>query len=125
MPNPEFPFTYQEQAACAKREAGLRRSVYKKQAGTELIAAAKQREIDLMESIAAHFEALAAQPPVQYATGDQREELIRLLNHPLVTRQEKTKMLLAISCLDFERAASAIANIRQAIELREEMPTTA
>jgi hypothetical protein len=125
MPNPEFPFTYQEQASCAKREASLRRSVYKKQAGTEPIPAGKQREIDLMESIAAHFEALATKPPVRYATGEQKEEIIRLLNHPLVTRPEKTKMLLALNRIEEERALSAISNIRQAIELREEMPTTA
>ena len=125
MPNPEFAFTYQEQAACAKREAALRRSVYKKQAGTQPIAADKQREIDLMVSIAAHFEALAAKPPVRYATGAQKEEITRLLNHPLVTRPEKTKMLLALNRIDEERATSTITNIREAIALREEMPAAA
>jgi hypothetical protein len=58
-------------------------------------------------------------PPVQYATASQKEEIIRLLNHPLVTRQEKTKMLLNINRLDEERATQAIAKLRKTIEDRE------
>jgi hypothetical protein len=60
-----------------------------------------------------------AAAPVQYATAAQKEEIIRLLNHPLITRQEKTKMLLNINRLDEERATQAIAKLRQAIEDRE------
>ena len=60
-----------------------------------------------------------AAAPVQYATASQKEEIIRLLNHPLVTRQEKTKMLLNINRLDEERATQAIAKLRKAIEDRE------
>ncbi|GAB3638320.1 hypothetical protein GCM10027422_39100 [Hymenobacter arcticus] len=56
---------------------------------------------------------------VQYATASQKEEIIRLLNHPLITRQEKTKMLLNINRLDEERATQAIAKLRKAIEDRE------
>ena len=63
-------------------------------------------------------EALAA-APVQYATASQKEEIIRLLNHPLITRQEKTKMLLNINRLDEARATQAIAKLRKAIEDRE------
>ncbi len=61
----------------------------------------------------------AAVAPVQYATANQKEEIIRLLNHPLITRQEKTKMLLNINRLDEERATQAIAKLRKAIEDRE------
>ncbi len=61
----------------------------------------------------------AAAAPVQYATANQKEEIIRLLNHPLITRQEKTKMLLNINRLDEERATQAIAKLRKAIEDRE------
>jgi hypothetical protein len=57
--------------------------------------------------------------PIQYATASQKEEIIRLLNHPLITRQEKTKMLLNINRLDEERATQAIAKLRKAIEDRE------
>jgi len=57
--------------------------------------------------------------PVQYATASQKEEIIHLLNHPLITRQEKTKMLLNINRLDEERATQTIAKLRKAIEDRE------
>ena len=68
----------------------------------------------------APIEAPAAEAaPVQYATASQKEEIIRLLNHPLITRQEKTKMLLNINRLDEERATQAIAKLRKAIEDRE------
>ena len=56
---------------------------------------------------------------IEYATASQKEEIIRLLNHPLITRQEKTKMLLNIPRLDEERATQAIAKLRNAIEDRE------
>ena len=64
----------------------------------------------------------ASQPPVQYATASQKEEIIRLLNHVLITRAEKTKMLLNINRLDEERATQAIAKLRKAIEDREGLP---
>ncbi|WP_400191622.1 hypothetical protein [Hymenobacter sp. B81] len=58
-------------------------------------------------------------PAAAYATAPQKEEIIRLLNHPVITRQEKTKMLLNINKLDQERANSAIANLKKTIEGRE------
>ncbi|TVT38639.1 hypothetical protein FNT36_20570 [Hymenobacter setariae] len=67
----------------------------------------------------AEVPAAEAAAPVQYATASQKEEIIRLLNHPLITRQEKTKMLLNINRLDEERATQAIAKLRKAIEDRE------
>jgi len=68
---------------------------------------------------AAAVEAPAAPAPVQYATAAQKEEIIRLLNHPVITRQEKTKMLLNINRLDEERAIQAIAKLGNAIDERE------
>jgi hypothetical protein len=61
--------------------------------------------------------------PIKYATAAQKEDIIRLLNHPLITRQEKTKMLLNINRLDEERATQAIAKLRKTIEDRENTPT--
>ncbi len=58
-------------------------------------------------------------PAVDYATGEQQQEITRLLNHPLITRQEKTKMLLNIKRLDRERARQAIVKLRGAIADRE------
>ena len=56
---------------------------------------------------------------MQYATASQKEEIIRLLNHPVITRPEKTKMLLNINRLDEERAIQSIAKLRKAIDDRE------
>jgi phage recombination protein Bet len=64
-------------------------------------------------------EPIEANPKVQYATASQKEEIIRLLNHPVITRPEKTKMLLNINRLDEERAVQAIAKLRKAIDDRE------
>ncbi|WP_245328243.1 hypothetical protein [Hymenobacter aquaticus] len=61
----------------------------------------------------------AAAPAVAYASAAQKEEIIRLLNHPVITRQEKTKMLLNINRLDEERATQAIAKLKKAIDDRE------
>ena len=60
-----------------------------------------------------------AAAPVLYATASQKEEIIRLLNHPVITRPEKTKMLLNINRLDEERAIQSIAKLRKAIDDRE------
>lgn len=42
----------------------------------------------------------AQTPSVKYASAKQKEEVIRLLNNPVITGQEKTKMLLNINKLD-------------------------
>ncbi|QMU29393.1 hypothetical protein [Adhaeribacter radiodurans] len=62
----------------------------------------------------------AAASSVKYASAKQKEEIIRLLNNPVITRQEKTKMLLNINKLDEERATQAIAKLKKVIEDREE-----
>jgi hypothetical protein len=64
-------------------------------------------------------DAPAEAAAVAYATASQKEEIIRLLNHPVITRPEKTKMLLNINRLDDERATQAIAKLKKAIEDRE------
>ena len=61
----------------------------------------------------------AAGAPIVYATASQKEKIIRLLNHPVITRPEKTKMLLNINRLDEERANAAIAKLNKAIDERE------
>jgi hypothetical protein len=57
---------------------------------------------------------------VRYASAKQKEEIIRLLNSPVITRQEKTKMLLNINRFDEERAAQAIEKLKKVIEDRED-----
>lgn len=56
---------------------------------------------------------------VRYATAKQKEEIIRLLNNPVITRAEKTKMLLSINKLDEERATQSIQKLKLAISDRE------
>ena len=56
----------------------------------------------------------AAAAPVVYATASQKEEIIRLLNHPVITRQEKTKMLLNINRLTEDAAAALLEMLPQA-----------
>ncbi|MBD2769971.1 hypothetical protein IC235_18955 [Hymenobacter sp. BT664] len=77
--------------------------------------------VPAMQVLPAEVPAVAAEQvaPVQYATASQKEEIIRLLNHPVITRPEKTKMLLNINRLDEERAIQAIAKLRKAIDDRE------
>src|SRR5690606_36115593 len=65
-------------------------------------------------------EAEPAAASVKYASAKQKEEIIRLLNNPVITRQEKTKMLLNINRLDEERASQAIDKLKKVIEERED-----
>lgn len=65
-------------------------------------------------------EAETATASVKYASAKQKEEIIRLLNNPVITRQEKTKMLLNINRLDEERASQAIDKLKKVIEERED-----
>ncbi|GAA4035261.1 hypothetical protein GCM10022409_19850 [Hymenobacter glaciei] len=84
--------------------------------------AAVAQPVPAMQVVPAEVPAVAAETPaapVQYATASQKEEIIRLLNHPVITRPEKTKMLLNINRLDEERAIQAIAKLRKAIDDRE------
>jgi hypothetical protein len=62
----------------------------------------------------------APAPAIKFATAKQKEEIIRLLNHPVITRQEKTKMLLNINKLDQDRADQAVVKLKQVIEERGE-----
>jgi len=66
-----------------------------------------------------------AEANIKYATAKQKEEIIRLLNNVVITRQEKTKMLLNINKLDEERAAQSIQKLRKVIEEREEQTKAA
>ncbi|MDB5236836.1 MAG: hypothetical protein JWR44_3829 [Hymenobacter sp.] len=91
------------------------------QAAAPAPAAAVAQAVPAMQVVPAEAPSIAAEQaaPVQYATASQKEEIIRLLNHPVITRPEKTKMLLNINRLDEERAVQAIAKLRKAIDDRE------
>lgn len=64
-------------------------------------------------------EEQALEEEIKYATAKQKEEIIRLLNNPVITRQEKTKMLLNINKLDEERAKASIEKLKEVIKDRE------
>ena len=85
--------------------------------------AAPAQTVPAMQVVPLAAPAVAAEAPaaapVLYATASQKEEIIRLLNHPVITRPEKTKMLLNINRLDEERAIQSIAKLRKAIDDRE------
>ncbi|GAB3290077.1 hypothetical protein [Hymenobacter tenuis] len=72
-----------------------------------------------MKAVPAEAALVAESPAPTYASAAQKEEIIRLLNHPVITRPEKTKMLLNINRLDEERATQAIAKLKKAIDDRE------
>lgn len=78
--------------------------------------AAKELKVDTNAAVANPEE------NVKYASAKQKEEIIGLLNNPVITRQEKTKMLLAINRLDEERAAQAIEKLKKTVEEREGAP---
>ena len=57
--------------------------------------------------------------PVCYATGKQKEEITRLLNHVKIERREKTKVLLVINRLEEQEADEVIKGLLAKIEQRE------
>jgi hypothetical protein len=73
----------------------------------------------LVDEFTEHPITPSAGPAVHYATVKQRDEITRLLNNPLVTRKEKTALLLKINQLDSDRAKAAILKLRKAIGERE------
>ncbi|HEY4651252.1 MAG TPA: hypothetical protein VIG72_07545 [Pontibacter sp.] len=82
----------------------------------------KKATMRASEAAAAADKQVAEEPSasVRYASAKQKEEIIRLLNNPVITRQEKTKMLLNINRFDEERAAQAIDKLKKVIEERED-----
>lgn len=61
-----------------------------------------------------------AEPQLCYASKEAKEDIIRLLNHPVITLKEKSKMLLNINKLTEARAAESIAKLKKAIEDRQQ-----
>ena len=64
----------------------------------------------------------AEQPAIgggELASGDQRQEITRLLNLPVITPLEKKTLLVVVSQLDKARAGQAIYRLRNAIADRE------
>jgi hypothetical protein len=116
----DLPWPHQVGAAMAKTpEQALAGFAAALGVGYPLTAAAPEPAAPAVVSGSAEVLTPTQAALVQYASPTQKEQIIRLLNHPLITRLEKTKMLLNINRLDEERATQAIAKLRKAIEDRE------
>lgn len=116
------PFTWEQLASCMKRELGKRQGFYPKLVATDKMSQEEaDQEIQKMAAAADHFDQLAGKPLVQYVTRKQREEITRLCNHPMISRSEKNKMLLALPRFTSEYAEQAITKMVETIELRENM----
>jgi hypothetical protein len=65
-------------------------------------------------------QAIAAEEDadIKTATAKQKAEIIKLLNHPTITMDEKNKMLMNINRFDEDRAGQAIAKLKKSIEDR-------
>ncbi len=63
--------------------------------------------------------ALVEEPEEKLASAKQKAEIIKLLNHPVITMDEKNKMLININRFDEERATQAIAKLKKTIDSRE------
>lgn len=83
-------------------------------------APAFQQAANVAPAVAAPAPVTTQPAPVQYALASQKEQIITLLASPMVTREEKNRMLLNINRLDVERASTAIANLTTVIAEREQ-----
>lgn len=81
---------------------------------------AAMKDAGTTTALVAEFVEQPTVPGVEFtpATEEQKETIHRLLNNPVITRKEKTYLLLGINKLDKERARQAIIVLREAIEQR-------
>jgi len=70
--------------------------------------------VSLRQEVAA-FTPAPPRLPVRYATASQTEEIGRLVKHPRISRQHKTRVLVNIRRLDTQAAALCIRTLHQLI----------
>lgn len=78
------------------------------------------RQADQAAADVANASANAA-PKGPLMTQKQREEIIRLCNHPLIERPEKTRVNMRINTYDEDKAAQVIRELRSRIDKRENL----
>ena len=61
----------------------------------------------------------AAGQPLAYATREQRQDIVRLLNHPHISNDEKSECLLKLPKLSAEGASAVIIGLKLDINARE------
>ena len=92
-------------------------------------ATAPVTQLPVMQIVSDTITAPAERPadeegePIDYATASQRDEVIRLLNHPVITRKEKTGILLNINRLTQLNAIATAIKLRKTIDERENATT--
>ena len=77
--------------------------------------------MDVLAQVAAKLD-VAYPFSVEYVTGEQKQEIIRLLNDPRISRPEKTRVLLSINRMTTATAADAITGLQAAINERAARP---
>jgi hypothetical protein len=70
---------------------------------------------------AGHFQQLATQPMVAPVTPAQKMEIQRLAAHPMLSKAEKTKVLLAYYRYDTEQAAEKIKHLQSVCAALDDM----
>ena len=84
----------------------------------EVGRASATSSVELLAKLAQALKVANPYALPQYALLDQKAEISRLLNHPLITRQEKTYTLLRFSRMDEDQAQLAIEELRSKIDQR-------
>jgi hypothetical protein len=74
-----------------------------------------------LRQAARHYEDLAARPHMAPITLAQKEEIQRLVAHPLLSRPERTKVLLAYPRMNSEVAAETIKNLQSVCASLDDM----
>ena len=74
-----------------------------------------------LRQAAGHFQKLATSPLPVPITVSQKTEIQRLAAHPLLSRQENTRILLAYPRMDSEQAAETIKNLQSVCASLDDM----
>lgn len=74
-----------------------------------------------LRQAAKHYQDLATRPHTAPITLAQKEEIQRLAAHPLLSRPEKTKVLLAYPRMNSEQAAETIKNLQSVCATLDDM----
>lgn len=123
------PFTWGELAACMERLYHNRERLLPQLVEHRLLKPEEaQLELAKLSVATDHFRALDCAQGEQLAPAatapkplqELKQEVIRLLNNPLIKSDEKSSMLVALNRFNEERAQTAIDKLRATIADREQ-----
>jgi hypothetical protein len=75
----------------------------------------EQAEATIRQVLAERYQVAVDPEGVKHLTNEQRQDIIRLLNHPRISRREKTQKLLTIDRLTRAEALQTIEGLRAQI----------